>query len=452
MKLYLLKLRDKLFNSFWFQPILMALLAGVAAFASIRYDHALGSDWLDEVLGWVWSGGAEGARSVLSVIAGSLMTVVSIVFSLTISTLAQVSSHFGPRVLRQFTSDRVVQFTLGIFIATFVYCLLVLRSIRSADESLFIPYLSVNIGMALALASLAVLIFYIHHIARIIQAEPLVAGVGQEIQRALNEMFPESIGHPSDEETDRSLQPPDEGQWRAARAVYSTDNGYLQVIDDGRLMELAVERDMLVKLIRRPGEFVTAGSVLAKALPIERASDEALEQLQGCFSLGAHRMPDLDALYLLQQLVEIAARALSPGINEPFTALICIDWLGAALRNLAVREMPVPLRQDAGGTLRVVTKELDFEEILQAVFDQIRIYGAQSPEVMSRLLGAIADIASAARRERDRRALADYAHRIGADAEREIANADDRARVSALVYETLQALERADEPKNPRAS
>lgn len=445
MKIHLLRLRNKLLNSFWFLPLLLALLAGVAAFWSIGIDHALGRDWLDGEFGWVWSGGAEGARGVLSVIAGSLMTVVSIVFSLTISTLAQVSSHFGPRVLRQFTSDRVVQFTLGTFIATFVYCLLVLRSIRSAEEVVFIPYLSVNIGMALALGSLAILIYYIHHIALIIQAEPLISDVGQDIQRALTQLFPESIGEPVDDQTDTSLRPSDARQWDCARTLAATDNGYLQAIDDERLLELAVEHDVILKLLRRPGDFVTTGSVLAWVLPNERASVAAVDQLRSCFIVGLQRTPDQDVLYLLQQLVEIAARALSPGINEPFTALIAIDWLGAALRAVAGRELPAPSRQDANGTLRLLTRTFDFEEMTHAVFDQIRIYGAASPEVMLRLLGAIANIAPALRREQDRRVLIAYVERIGADGEREIANPTDRGCMAVKVRDTLRALRRKDD-------
>lgn len=165
MRLRLLRLRDGLSDSFWFLPTLMAILAGVAALVSVAIDHRVDGDWVKSI-NWFWSGGADGARSVLSVVAGSVMTVVSIVFSLTIGVLAQTSSHFGPRVLRNFTSDRGVQFTLGTFISTFIYCLLVLRTVRSVSEAAFVPYVSVNLGLALGIASLAVLILYIHHVSQ----------------------------------------------------------------------------------------------------------------------------------------------------------------------------------------------------------------------------------------------------------------------------------------------
>lgn len=441
MKLWLLRWQEKLLNSFWFLPLLLAAVAGAGAFLSVHWDSQLGSDWVHKTFGWVWSGGVEGARSVLSVIAGSLMTVVSIVFSLTISTLAQVSSHFGPRVLRQFTSDRIVQFTLGTFIATFVYCLLVLRSIRSVEESTFVPYISVNIGMVLALGSLAILIYYIHHISRIIQAEPLIADVGQDIQNAMASLFPESIGDPVNECTDTSLRPPDERQWQGARHAKAVDHGYLQAVDESRLMELATQYDVILRLPKRPGDFVMAGSVLASILPSDRVSDDAIKELQSCFNLGSQRTPDQDVLYLMQQLVEIGAHALSPGINEPFTALLCIDWLGAALRTGASREWPVPLRQDQEGKLRLVTRTLNFEEMTHAIFDQIRMYGASTPDVLLKLLGVIADVTPMLRREQDRQVLIAYVQIIGEDGEREIANGADRARVINQVHETLRILE-----------
>ena len=170
MRLRLIQIRDALADSFWFLPAVMALVAAAAALGLVAIDHSIGTGWVKNI-GFVWSGGPDGARSVLSVIAGSVMTVVSIVFSLTITALATTSSHYGPRVLRNFTSDRGVQMTLGTYIGTFIYCLLVLRTVRSVQEEAFVPYLAVTVGIALALASLVVLIFFIHHIAQGIQAE-----------------------------------------------------------------------------------------------------------------------------------------------------------------------------------------------------------------------------------------------------------------------------------------
>jgi len=441
MKPRLIQIRDAVADSFWFVPLLMALLAGGAALGSVALDHKIGSGWVQSI-GWVWSGGADGARGVLSVVAGSVMTVVSIVFSLTVTTLAQTSSHYGPRVLRNFTSDRFVQFTLGTFVSTFVYCLLVLRTVRSVEESTFVPYLSVNIGVLLALASLAVLIFFIHHVSQSIQAETLIAEVGEDFQNSLPVLFPERIGQPQNE-APNTYRLPDESQWQAARVVKSSGSGYLQRVDDEQLMRLAKQHDLILKLEKRPGDFVASASPLLRVLAPSPPTESIERRLRACFSLGRHRTPHQDALYSIQQLVEIAAHALSPGINEPFTALTCIDWLGASLRGVAAREIPNPLRGDENGQLRVLALTLDFEEMARASFDQIRIYGASNPDVMLRLLQIIAEVAPDLRRETDREVLRQHAGFIGADAA-QINNEADRRRVADYLGQTLRVLSQSD--------
>ncbi|MGZ8215323.1 MAG: DUF2254 domain-containing protein, partial [Methylosarcina sp.] len=382
MKLQLIKIQDNLADSFWFLPALISLLAIAAALGSVAIDQAIGNEWLQD-MGWVWSGGAEGARAVLSIISGTIMTVVSIVFSLTLTTLAQTSSHFGPRVLRSFTSDRGVQVTLGTFIATFIYSLLVLRTVRtqqSIEASSFVPYFSVNVGILLALASLAVLIYFIHHVSQRIQAENLIAEVGMDFQNLLPNLFPEHFGQPQGNGKN-ALKQPEESQWQTAHLVVSPDTGYLQGIEEEQLMRLAKRYDLVMKLEKRPGDFVTSHSPLLRIVPSSRISYQIDHRLRACFSIGRHRTPHQDVLYVVQQLVEIAVHALSPGINEPFTALTCIDWLGASLRSMAERELPTSLRQDEEGRLRLIACRRNFEEMVHAAFDQIRLYGASNPDV-----------------------------------------------------------------------
>jgi len=335
-----------------------------------------------------------------------------------------------------------VQFTLGTFISTFVYCLLVLRTVRSVEESAFVPYLSVNIGVLLALASLAVLIFFIHHISQSIQAENLIAAVGEDFQNSLTVLFPERIGQPQNAPANH-CQPPDENQWQQALQVHADENGYLQRVDDEQLMRLATEHDCIFKLEKRPGDFVASGSPLLRVLESSPLSAQRQSALRACFILGRHRTPHQDALYSIQQLVEIAAHALSPGINEPFTALTCIDWLGTSLRNMAERELPTPLRHDEDGHLRVIVDTLDFEKIARAAFDQIRIYGASNPDVMLNLLRIIAEIAPVLHRATDREVLRQHAQLIGTDAA-QIANETDRQRVEQHLRDTLHALAQSD--------
>jgi uncharacterized membrane protein len=300
----------------------------------------------------------------------------------------------------------------------------------------------VNIGMLLALISLAVLIYFIHHVSQSIQAEKLIADVGREFQKLLPVLFPEEIGQPQSEDAN-PLQLPDESQWQTAHIVAASENGYLQGVDDDQLMSLATRHDLILKLVKRPGAFITGDEPLLRVLPSSHMTDDIEADLRACFSLGSHRTPYQDALYVVQQLVEIAAHALSPGINEPFTALTCIDWLGASLRGVAKRELPVPLRQDEDGRLRVIASALDFEELVHAAFDPIRLYGASNPDVMQRLLGIMIEIAPDLHRDLDRIALMQHARLIGEDAA-QIINETDRRRVADCLQKTLRAL-----TKNP---
>ena len=435
MKLKLLKFYDAVIESFWFLPAMMAILSAGFALGSVALDHNIGSQWV-QGNAWIWSGGADGARSVLSVIAGSVMTVVSIVFSITVTALAQTSSHYGPRVLRNFTSDRSNQFVLGTFIATFIYCLLVLRTVRSYNEISFIPYLSVNVGIGLSLASLAVLIFFIHHVSQSIQAGHLIGGVGEDFQKILPVLFPERIG----EEAEDCEMPPEE-QWEKSSEVTAPCNGYIQRVDENQIMKIAIKHDLILRLDCRPGDFVITDGGLLRALPPARLTKQAENQLRDCFSIGRHRTPHQDAIYTMQQLVEIASLALSPGVNEPFTATTAIDWIGASLHGVAVRPIPSAQRCDEQGKLRIIARPTAFSDLVHTAFDPIRLYGAQTPDIALRLLQVIEELAPHLHREGDFIALENQAHLIGDDAS-QIFNASDRQRVQSALVKTLRALER----------
>lgn len=230
------------------------------------------------------------------------------------------------------------------------------------------------------------------------------------------------------------------GHWQNARRVDSEESGYLQRVDDEALMKLAVEHDLQCKLERTPGQFVARDAPLLRVVPPEKLTAEIAGRFRECFSLGTHRTRHQDPLYSIQQLVEISAHALSPGINEPFTAQTCIDWLGASLRRVLARELPASERYDEAGKLRFVAEAMTFERLWRAAFDQIRIYGASSPDVLMSLLGIIVGLAPDLRSDAQRTVLAQYTQVIGADAETQIKNDVDRTRVAAQVKHTLGVL------------
>ncbi len=441
MKIRLLNFYDLITEAFWFLPSLMAIGSLIVALASVTLDERIGSAWVQDIA-WIWSGGADGARSVLSVIAGSVMTVVSIVFSITVTALAQTSSQFGPRVLRNFTSDRGNQFVLGTFVSTFIYCLIVLRTVRSVEEASFVPYISVNIGIASSIVALAVLIYFIHHITQSIQAENLIAEVGTDFQEVLPVLFPERLEEDeksaqllAEQKHDKKHQP----DWKEGVVVTSHDNGYVQRIDDKEIMRVACKLGVVIRLNKRPGDFVTKNSCLLTVFPAERMQQKTAARLRGCFAFGSYRTPHQDADYSLQQLAEIAAHALSPGINEPFTALTVIDWLGASLTSVAERALPFTFRRDKSGELRVVAKLVSFAEMTDTAFTQIRIYGCANPAIVERLFATIADLAPHLHREADRKALIRHANLIHEESQ-QIVNAADREMLAKKHSETLGAL------------
>ena len=443
----LLALWERLRTSYWFVPTLMTTGAVALSFASVHLDGQVNAKWVRNV-GWIWAGSPEGAREVLSTIAGSMITVAGVAFSITIVALTLASTQFGPRLLRNFVRDLGNQVVLGTFVSTFVYCLLVLRTVRGGDRTEFVPYVSVTLGVAFALTSLGVLIYFIHHVATAIQADSLIASVADELEEAIEEMFPERLGGPGPE-----LERPEEARDAAMEgeglAIASRHSGYIQGLDDEELMEIACDEDLLLRLSRSPGRFVAAGGMLAHAFASGRAArvgDAAAGRIRSAFILGRRRTPTQDPEYAVHQLVEIAVRALSPSINDPFTTMTCLDWLGAALGELAGRKVPSPLRYDGHGRLRVIAEGPDFGGMADAAFNQIRQYGSGSVSVILRLLDTIAAVGERVRRPQDRACLRLHADKAVQDARAVLVNEGDRREVEERHAATLRVLGEAAGP------
>lgn len=388
--------------------------AVLLSIACLNLDHHLNLKGAENV-DWLWKGGTDGARSILSTIAGSMITVAGVVFSITIVALTLASSQFGPRLLRNFVRDTVNQVVLGTFVATYLYCLLVLREVRDINETSFVPYLSVTMAVALTTASLGMLIFFIHHVALSIQAENMVASVAAELRESIATLFPEKAGTGKPPSPDALELEKRFDQEKPAR-VLADKGGYVQAIELEAVMQCAKENDLILRLLKRPGEFICAGGTLAEILPAARGSKDLTSRVAEAHIIEARRTPRQDAEYCVNQLVEIAVRALSPGINDPFTAIACIHWLGDGMSQAVEHEMPARHRFDDEGALRVVAKVATFEGLADAAFNAIRQYGAASPSVAICLLETFAEIVPHTVRGEDLEALALHAEKTARDA------------------------------------
>jgi uncharacterized membrane protein len=363
---------------------------------------------------WLYGGGADGARTMLSTIAGSVITVAGVVFSITIAALTQASSQFGPRLLRNFMRDTANQFVLGIFVATFLYCLLILRTIHGGDRSNsgeFVPQASVTVAVLMAAASIGVLIYFIHHVSVSLQAPSVVATAQADLEKVIARLPEDQSGSGvARGGCEKEELPPD--FHASARAFASTSEGYVQAIDYEGLMQAAAEADVIVQLEHRPGDHVILGNTLALVWPADRAGAELREQLNGAFMCGRHSTPEQDVEYAIRQMVEIAVRALSPGINDPFTAVNCIDALSASICRVARVGLPGPLRYDHDGRLRLVTPVTTFDGILDTAFNQIRQYGRESVAVTVRLLEVFEACGQQMSSEQQRRGLLRHAEMV----------------------------------------
>ncbi|HEX6141387.1 MAG TPA: DUF2254 domain-containing protein [Geminicoccaceae bacterium] len=385
---------------YWVIPGLMALAAIVLAILMVTLDRILGDRWFAH-LPWMYGNEPSGARAVLSTIAGSMITVAGVTFSITIAALATTAATYGPRLISNFMQDRGNQITLGTFIATFLFCLLVLRTVRSADESLssFVPHLAIIVALVLALASLAVLIYFIHHVPESIHVSNIVARVGRDLGQQIEDLFPDQLG-----EAGGAGDPAPERRPPHAVPVRAREDGYIKYVDAKRLMQLASEHDLRLHLDHRPGDFVRAERDLVWVEAPVRADQEVLDRIHATFVIGGFRSQEQDILYLVNRLVEVAARALSPGMNDLFTATNAIDWLGGGLASLARRDMPADQRRDADGRLRIVARSRTFEDVASAIFDQLRPYVAGDRNAALHLMRTLAGVAEATA-DRERRAV-----------------------------------------------
>lgn len=382
-------------DSFWFLPAMLAGGSVVLAEILLAVDREYGDLDLGPFSFLVTSIGESGSRDVLAAIAGSVLGVAATSFSITIAVLATASSTYGPRLVRNFMADRGNQSVLGVFAATFLYCLLVLRSIRETGDEYFVPHLAVNLAVLFAVLSIGVLVYFINHIAASVQVSTLARQVRTDLVAAVDRLYPAQLGvGPAEVAGAGSADVPD-GLCAVGVPVHSAGHGYLDHVAEDRLLELARTHDLVLALRALPGSHTLDGQTLALAWPPDRVTDDLRAQLGACFSTSESRNPQEDVDFAVLVLEEMAVRALSPSTNDPYTAINALDDLTIGLVRLAGRPTPSAYRYDADGSLRVVAARIQPAHLIDRVFDAMRWHATGHPTVLHRTLDMAGHIAEA---------------------------------------------------------
>jgi len=422
--------REVLRTNLWLVPG-VEVLAAIALFAgTLALDKAAyHGDF--RLPAWVIAGSADAARQILTAIAAAVITVVGVVFSIILVTLTLASTQFGPRMLRNFIRDRGTQLTLGTFVATFIYAVLVVVSIGPGPRGDFVPHIGVTVTLALMVADMAVLIYFIHHTATAIQLPNVIASIAADLSEAI-----EVQGGGNDVATGPAPAPehgPSSAELLARMeagggAVKAADSGYLQFIRLRSMVRFAKKANAVISLHHRPGHFIVQGHTIGTVWPPEAAA-EVNEALARAHITGPYRTLTQDVSFGIDQLVEIAIRALSPAVNDTFTAITCVDWLGDSLCKIVKRWHPVRVHRDDQGFIRVIAAQPSYDRLVQRSFEKIRQASMGMPAIMIRQLDAIAKIMAETTGPAQRRVLLDQADMIQRASERTVSEEADRADV-----------------------
>lgn len=378
-------------DGFWFVPGALALAHVALAVLLIQVDRATGNE---RGVRYGFGGDADAARDVLTTIAGSLITVAGLAFSITIVVLTMVSSQFTPRALRSFLADRVNQVVAGSFVGIFAYSLVVLRAVRGGDVTdRFVPGLSVSVAILLGLVALALLLVFIHHMGQSVQLAHIVARIGRETLGAIDVLYPERYGREAATPAAELVE-----RWRAdgePAVVRPGRPGYVQALEPERIIERVAAPGVRVRVVARPGDFVTEAAPLVEIWPASAVTEEDADAVRSCVTVASEREVGQDAAFGLRQLTDIALRGLSPGVNDPSTALAALGYIRAALERLAERDVPAGERRI--GDVTVVLESRTFDEFVEEPVGELARYAAASARVATAVLDLLASVGAQVR-------------------------------------------------------
>ncbi|MCA9127924.1 MAG: DUF2254 domain-containing protein [Planctomycetales bacterium] len=437
---------DELREKMWFIPSVYCVAAIVVAFVvlSIDREFEIGSD---AFLPFLQTTGGSG-RIVLGSLIGALVTVLGLVFSLTMLSVSQTASQYGPRLIRSVFDSNIAQNTIGFILSTVVFCMIVLRSIRDLKDSgsLFTPHLSILTAELASAACIFVLLAFTNHVTRCMRAETLIQSIYNDLIRAAEDLFP-AVAEIRDAD---GIELSNVSAWSDlvnAKSLTSGQSGYLQAIQLQGVVACASERGHRLEISHRAGDFIHAGEVIAR---VQLSQDEAegtkdsLENYQSFFLIGTVRTLRQDIEAGVLELVEAGVRALSPGVNDPITAINVIDYVSSFMRDLAGRQWPNPILVDGDGIPVLRVNVTDFRGVLNAGFDQLRQYAGNSVAVNCRLLEGLAAIAISSTQPEDRAAIKRQADMIVRAADRNIFEPEDKRDIRARAEQVDKAIRRSE--------
>ncbi|MFE7628995.1 DUF2254 domain-containing protein [Kocuria sp. NPDC057446] len=416
----------RVFEKFWFVPAVCVLAAVVLAQSAVAVDRWLPEDLDSPWIAWLYAVGIDGSRSMLSAIGGSMLGVAATAFSITISVIATASSTYGPRLVRNFMADRGNQVVLGVLVSTFIYTLLVLRTIRSASDDLaqpFVPHLAVNLAVLMAVADVALIVYFIHHIADSVQVDTLVHGVRRRLLHVIERWHPEEVP----EELVRTAGRPGGGE------VPAGGTGYVVGVDYERLRDHAEACDVFVELVPRVGDHVLPAEPLVRVWPEHRA-EELAGRLRRCVQVGDSRSAHQDVRFAEQQVVELAVRALSPSTNDPYTAVNAIEEVASGIAVAVSRPLPGNTVV-VDGVHRLRYRTVGVEEVVDMPFDQIGPHATGHVSVLLALVDLAARIEAASVHPSVRRQAREHVDvlldrfRDGAPHPRDLARVEEHVRL-----------------------
>jgi uncharacterized membrane protein len=386
---------DRLKVSFWFAPLVMSVAAILLAWVMYWVDVHIPNAWLQNNR-LVLTGSVAELRNTLITIATTTLATAGVVFTLLTLPLSTVAAQYGSRLLRVFLGDRITQLVLGMFVATFVYCISAATSIPAARIQFEAPQLTATVGLLLMMATFASLILLVQHISTMLQAPNIAAAAGAELLEVVRAEIPDEISS-GDSHKPSSQEAPDALVETGGSPVRVRGTGYIQYIDPEYMLTLVQERDLVIRLLHKPGHFVSRGEVVALVWPAERFDKQLEEQIGHAFQIGHQRTPTQDVEYAVNQLVEMAVRAMSPAINDPFTAMTCLDYVGNGLALFIRQGEKGSHYYDRHGRLRLVLEPVTFDALLSASFDMLRHASCDNASVLLHMLTVIETISQEAK-------------------------------------------------------